>query len=205
MDRAEWFETYLTDLLERDVQDVTEIRKLSELRAVALWLLAHTLQFFAVEELADKASISKVTVQNYMEALRALYVFDCVPAWAKSDYDMIGKREKWVATDSGLVANILGWDENEVYMDESRNGKLVETWVYQQLAAIADVEGGYAISHYRDNRKREIDFMVERKDGAVLGVEVKAGGASLEDFKHQMVCGSFGEDTLYRHCALFGR
>ena len=26
--------------------------------------------------------------------------------------------------------------------------------------------------------------MVERKDGAVLGIEVKAGQASLEDFKH---------------------
>jgi predicted AAA+ superfamily ATPase len=97
---------------------------------------------------------------------------------------MIGKREKWIATDSALIANILGWDENEVYMDENRNGKLVETWVYQQLAAIAEAEGGYTISHYRDNRKREIDFMIERKDGALLGVEVKAGQASLEDFKH---------------------
>ena len=183
-DRLDWFETYLDDLLEKDVQDVTEIRKLSELRTTAMWLLAHTAQFFTVEELAGKASISKVTAQNYMEALKALYIFDSIPAWSKSDYGMIGKREKWIATDSALVSNILGWGEDEVYMDECRNGKLVETWVYQQLAAIAEVEGGYSISHYRDNRKREIDFMVERKDGAVLGVEVKAGQASLDDFKH---------------------
>ena len=119
-----------------------------------------------------------------MGALKALYLFDSIPSWSKSDYDMIGKREKWMATDSALVANILGWDEDGVYMDESKNGKLVETWVYQQLAAIAEAEGGYAISHYRDNRKREIDFMVERKDGALLGVEVKAGRASIEDFRH---------------------
>ena len=182
--RSDWFETYLDDLLEKDVQDVTEIRKLSELRTTAQWLLAHTAQFFAVEELAAKASISKVTAQNYMEALKALYVFDSLPAWSKGDYDMIGKRAKWIATDSALVANLLGWGEDEVYMDEGRNGKLVETWVYQQLAAIAEAEGGYTISHYRDNRKREIDFMVERKDGAVLGIEVKAGQASPEDFKH---------------------
>ena len=96
---------------------------------------------------------------------------------------MVGKREKWIATDSALVASILGWNESELYMDESRNGKLVETWVYQQLAAIADADGGYTISHYRDNRKREINFMVERKDCAILGVEVKAGQASLDDFK----------------------
>ena len=183
-DRSEWFENYLGDLLEKDIQDVTEIRKLPELRATALWLLAHTAQFFSVEELSAKASISKTTAQNYMAALEALYVFESVPAWTKSEYELVGKREKWFATDSALVASILGWDESEVYMDENRNGKLVETWVYQQLAAMAEVEGGYTISHYRDNRKREIDFMVERKDGAVLGVEVKAGQASLPDFKH---------------------
>ena len=121
-DRSDWLETYIDDLLEKDVQDVTEIRKLSELRTTTIWLLAHTSQFFAVEELAAKASISKVTAQNYMEALKALYVFDSLPAWSKGDYDMIGKREKWMATDSALVANLLGWGENEVYMDEGRSG-----------------------------------------------------------------------------------
>lgn len=183
-DRKEWFTAYLDDLLEKDVKDVTEIRKLSELRAVALWLLAHTAQFFAIEELAAKAGISKPTAQNYVEALRALYLFDSVPAWAKGDYDKVGKRAKWLATDPGLVANALGWDEEGVYMDDGRSGKLVETWVYQQLAATAEAEGGYSITHYRDNRKREIDFMVEREDGATLGVEVKAGQASPDDFKH---------------------
>ena len=183
-DRSDWFEAYLDDLIEKDIQDVTEIRKLPELRATAQWLLAHTAQFFSTEELSAKAAISKVTAQNYMAALKALYVFDSIPSWTKSDYEMVGKREKWIATDSALVASILGWNESELYMDESRNGKLVETWVYQQLAAIADADGGYTISHYRDNRKREIDFMVERKDCAILGVEVKAGQASLDDFKH---------------------
>ena len=51
-------------------------------------------------------------------------------------------------------------------------------------STIAEAEGRYSISHYRGNRKREIDFMVERKDGAVLGIEVKAGQASPDDFKH---------------------
>jgi predicted AAA+ superfamily ATPase len=42
----------------------------------------------------------------------------------------------------------------------------------------------YTISHYRDNKKREIDFIVEREDGAILGIEVKSGAASNSDFKH---------------------
>lgn len=183
-DRRSWFRDYLDDILNKDVREVTEIRKASILREVMLWLLAHSAQFFSREELAGKAGIAKATAENYLEVLQALYLFDCVPAWTKSDYDMLGKRPKWISGDTGLMASLLGWEVEETYFDERRSGKLVESWVYQQLAAQAEVEGIYEISHYRDNKKREIDFMVERNDGAQLGIEVKAGNVSRDDFIH---------------------
>ena len=183
-DRRDWFKTYVSDLLTKDIRDVTEVRKVEVLRAAALWLFAHSSQFVAIDELAAKTSISKETAGNYLEALRALFLFDRVPSYAKSDYEMLGKRPKWVATDAALMANLLDWNEDDVYLDESQNGKFIETWVYQQLAAIADASGDYEISHYRDNRKREIDFLIERSDGALLGVEVKAGSVAASDFKH---------------------
>ena len=184
-DRQEWFRTYLDDLLTKDIQDITEIRKVETLRKVAISLVAHSAQFIAINELSSKAELAKVTLQNYIAALKALYLFDAVPAWAKSDYELIGKREKFFATDSALVANVLGWDENTAYIDERQNGKLVETWVYNQLAAVAETGLDYSISHYRDSLKREIDFIVERSDGALLGVEVKSGSSlGSEDFKH---------------------
>lgn len=183
-DRRDWFRTYMSDLLTKDVKDVTEVRKVEVLKTAATWLLAHSAQFVAVDELAAKTSISKETAGSYLEALRALFLFDRVPSYAKSDYDMIGKRPKWIATDAALVANLLNWNEEDVYLDETRNGKLIETWVYHQLAAIADASGDYEISHYRDNRRREIDFLIERSDGALLGVEVKAGSVAASDFKH---------------------
>ena len=182
--RRDWFMTYLDDILQKDVRDVTEIRKVSVLREVAVWLLAHSSQFFTIDELATKTGISKPTAETYIEVLCALYLFDKVPAWAKSDYELVGKRPKWVAADSGLVANILGWQEEEVYLDARRSGKFVETWVYQQLASLADAMGECEISHYRDGKKREIDFIVENGKGELLGIEVKAGIVSPGDFNH---------------------
>ncbi len=212
-DRRDWFKTYLDDLLTKDIQDITEIRKVETLRRVATSLVAHSAQFLAINELSAKAEVSKVTLQNYIAALKALYLFDAVPAWAKSDYELIGKREKFFATDSGLVANLLGWNEDDTYIDECKNGKLVETWVYNQLAAIADTGLDYSISHYRDSNKREIDFLVERTDGALLGVEVKAGSSlGAEDFKHlkwfakNLAKGNFTGIVLYsgEHTLRFG-
>lgn len=183
-DRRHWYQDYLADILTKDVSDITEIRKLSVLKEMAVWLLVRSAQFFTMDELSTRVAIAKETAETYLKALEALYLFDCVPAWAKSDYDLMLKRPKWFATDAGLMANILEWDEESVYLDERRNGHFVETWVYQQLASLADVSDGYSISQYRDTKKREIDFLVERSDGAVLGIEVKAGGASSDDFRH---------------------
>ena len=116
------------------------------MRKVATSLFAHSAQFIAVNELSAKVELAKVTLQNYIAALKALYLFDAVPAWAKSDYELIGKREKFLATDSGLVANILGWNEDDAYIDANKSGKLVETWVYNQLAPVADRNADYSIS-----------------------------------------------------------
>ena len=184
-DRRDWFKIYLDDLLEKDIQDITEIRKVETLRKVATSLFAHSAQFIAVNELSAKVELAKVTLQNYIAALKALYLFDSVPAWAKSDYELIGKREKFLATDSALVANILGWNEDDAYIDANKSGKLVETWVYNQLASVAETSSDFSIGHYRDSCKREIDFIVERTDGAMLGIEVKAGSSLGDgDFKH---------------------
>ena len=166
-----------------------------------------------MNELSAKVELAKATLQNYIAALKALYLFDVVPAWAKSDYELIGKREKILATDSALVANILGWNEDDTYIDSNKSGKLVETWVYNQLVSVAETRTDYSISHYRDSCKREIDFIVERTDGAMLGIEVKAGSAlGAEDFKHlkwfakNLAKGEFTGIVLYsgEHTLRFG-
>lgn len=184
-ERRSWFTSYLNDLIMKDVRDVTEIRKLDILHDIAEWLLAHSSKFFEMSELGAKAGVSKATIENYTATLKAMYLFDEVRPWSKSDYGRLGKRSKFFASDSALLPNILGWTEESIYMDDDRSGKLIETWAYQNLAALADLNVDYEIFQYRDSLKREIDFIVERADGAMLGIEVKAGSQlGKDDFKH---------------------
>lgn len=211
--RKKWFRTYLDDLLLKDMQDVTEIRKLDAMRTIAEWLLAYTSKFFDVSELAAKSGIGKQTVETYISTLKALYLFDEVRPWTKSDYSKIGKRGKYYAADAGLVTNILGWSADSIYMNDNRSGKIIENWVFQNLASLADKGLDYTISQYRDSNKREIDFIVERIDGALLGIEVKSGSAfGAEDFKHlkwfakNLAKGEFTGIVLYagEHTLRFG-
>ena len=184
-ERRSWFASYLNDLIMKDVRDVTEIRKLDILHDIAEWLLAHSSKFFEVSELGAKAGVSKATVENYIATLKAMYLFDEVRPWSKSDYGRLGKRSKFFASDSALLPSILGWTEESIYIDDDKSGKLIETWAYQNLASLADLNIDYEIFQYRDSLKREIDFIVERADGAMLGIEVKSGSSiGAADFKH---------------------
>ena len=39
-------------------------------------------------------------------------------------------------TDTGLMSSILGWQFNKIFLDGEKNGKLIETFIFTQLAAI---------------------------------------------------------------------
>lgn len=182
--RRRWFAEYFTDLLTKDIEDITEVRKVDSLRLVGDWMMAYTSKFFEMKDLAQAAQLSKETLATYLSAMKALYIIDEVPAWSRSDYAKICKRSKYFASDSALSANLLGWDDESVFFDDDKCGKLIETWVYHELACLAELDSGYEITQYRDSEKREIDFLIKGLDDRLLGIEVKAGSISQGDFKH---------------------
>ena len=63
-------------------------------------------------------------------------------------------------------------------------GKLIETWVYNQLMPEIDLQLMWQMSHLRSG-DRKIDFVVTNENGAILGIEVKVSqSVCTEDFKH---------------------
>jgi predicted AAA+ superfamily ATPase len=75
---------------------------------------------------------------------------------------------------------------DQIRFDSDRSGKLIETFALNEIMAQVDAGNGrYELFHYRDREKREIDFLIEREDAALLGIEIKAGSAvGKKDFSH---------------------
>jgi len=88
--------------------------------------------------------------------------------------------------DSGLMTSLLSWKMDQVRFDTDRSGKLIETFAFNEIMSQVDASDGcYELFHYRDREKREIDFLIEREDKALLGIEIKAGSAvGKKDFNH---------------------
>ena len=85
------------------------------------------------------------------------------------------------------MASILNWKKDDILLEPDRSGKLMETFVFQELAAQIDLEKyNYSLYQYRDHKRHEIDMIIEREDRSLLGIEVKAGHkVSSDDFAPQ--------------------
>jgi predicted AAA+ superfamily ATPase len=184
--RRRWHRDYINALLERDLRDITRVHRLDAMRKLVEVVAAWSSKQMNVADIGSGLSIKRPTVEAYLGALEALFLIDRVPAWTRGDYERVGKKDKLFMADSGLMASVLNWRSEGGVQNADRIGKLIETFVYNQLASLVDLNDDYRLYHYRDRLKREIDFIVEREsDGAILAVEVKAAlSVKGDDFQH---------------------
>jgi predicted AAA+ superfamily ATPase len=185
--RKDWYNDYVKAIVDHDLKDIANIHRRDALEDLVKILAAWSTKFMEMSQITAVLSVNKITLGAYINTLIAMFMFEKVSPWLKSDYDRIGKRSKFFATDTGIMTSKLDWNPKEVFMHKDRSGKLMETFVFQELVAQVTLESKYNLYQYRDRIGREIDFIVERSDGALLGVEVKAGhNVSKEDFVSQI-------------------
>lgn len=185
-ERQQWHKDYIDALLERDLKDIARITQHQAMHDLVHTLAAWSSKFMDIAAMGSKFSIRRTTLESYINALEALFIVERVQPWTRTDYERVGKQTKLYMTDSGLMASILRWQFDQIEFDADRSGKLIETFIFNELAAQIDAsDGQYELFHYRDREQREIDFLIERDDQALLGIEIKAGSAvGAADFKH---------------------
>ncbi len=188
-ERQLWHHNYIDTLLARDLKDIINIKRYTAMEQLIQVVCAWSTKLIDIAAIGSQLSLQRQTIDSYLNALNALYLVDRIPAFAKTDYERVGKSPKLIFNDSGLMASILRWRLDDIRFDADRVGKLIETHVGNELQKHVDTtENKCTMYHYRDREKREIDFLIEGYHGELLGIEVKASNSpSLQDFKHLKV------------------
>ena len=184
--RKRWHTDYVNAILERDLKEIARIHRKNAMRELLHTLAAWSGKFMDLSAIGSGLSIQRSTIESYINALETLYLLERVYPWTKTDYARVGKQSKLFMVDSGLMTSLLSWKMDQVRLDSDRSGKLIETLAFNEIMAHIDAgDGRYELFHYRDREKREIDFLIEREDDTLLGIEIKAGSAvSKRDFTH---------------------
>lgn len=187
MARRVWFESYLQTVVQRDVRQFANIQHGSLIPRLLSMLAARAGSPLVATDLARSVELNQSTIRNYLTYLDTVFLTVAIPAWSTNLNTKQVKTPRSYLSDSGLAAHLLDVDAEGLRVPgHPALGNLVETFVATELVKIlADQDRGIALRHFRDRDGREIDFILESRDGRVTGIEVKATSTpSGKDFRH---------------------
>lgn len=175
--RLRFFESYVQSIVDRDVIDTANPRDPGSVGTVLRLVAARSGSLARYEGLGRDAGIDGKTAKSHVEILERLFLVRVRRPWHVN----LGKREvkapKLYVADTGLLAALIGADEQRVQADGGLAGALFETFVATELERQASWSPEpLTFWHYRAG-EREVDVIVERPSGEIVGIEVKASAS----------------------------
>ncbi len=173
--RQDWARSYLTSVLTRDLRDIAEIEKLTELPKLVRLLAEHSGQLVNYSQLGSSINVSYKTGQRYVALLEQVYLVATLQPWFTNALKRIAKTPKLHFLDSGLLATARGLSFERVKANREVFGALLETFVFSEVLKLMTASDlRLTPYHFRDQQMREVDIVLERDDGMIVGIEIKA-------------------------------
>ena len=173
--RQDWARSYLTSVLTRDLRDIAEVEKLTELPKFVRLLAEHSSQLVNYSQFGASINVSHKTGQRYVGLLEQVFVIATLQPWFTNALKRIVKTPKLHFLDSGLLASTRGLTFDRVKADRGTFGALLESFVFSEVLKLTTASDlRLTPYHFRDRDMREVDIVLERDDGMIAGIEVKA-------------------------------
>ena len=186
--RSRWFSNYVNLVIDKDVLDISRVRQREMLPRLLGQLAARSGQVLNMAEISGTIGLEKSTTENYIKLLEAVFLVYRLPAWGTTLGSRVTKHPKIHLVDSGVMAWLLNLTEKIAQAAPAaltEYGHLLETFAVGEILKQASwSDAPVTIGHFRTEAGDEVDLVLERNDGQVIAVEIKAGSRfSGEDFR----------------------
>jgi predicted AAA+ superfamily ATPase len=199
--RNAWFGAYISTVVQREIKSISAIEDDSGIQRILRTLATRSGAPRNIQTLATDTGIPNTTIQRYVALLQATFLVAEIPAWYRSLDARLVKSPKMLITDSGLYAGLLNLSAGD-----ERAGFLFETFVGAELLRLISFEPAqqYTLMHFRTHKQHEVDFVVERGDNALVGIEVKlTRSVSKSDFDGLRALRHAAGDRFHRGVLLY--
>ena len=129
---------------------------------------------------SNERTMDTKTYDDYMEALKDLYIIEDLEAWNPNIRSKTSIRSTPTRhfVDTSIACRSLGVSPGDLMRDLDSFGLFFEDFAVRDLSVYASSMGG-VVKHYRDNAGLECDAVVHLEDGRWGGIEIKLGGDDL--------------------------
>ncbi len=174
--RSRFFASYVASIIGRDLDDIANVRNVENVERLLFMVAARSGALTSFHGMATDLGLDPNTVRAHTKILEDLFLVRQLRPWHVNLGSRQVKTSKLHVVDSGLLAYLIGANERRFAEDGGVAGTLLESFVAMELLRQADwAMEPVQLFHYRDKQQREVDIILERHDGEIVGVEVKAG------------------------------
>lgn len=176
--RGAWFASYISTILQRDVRDLARVDGLHTLPNLLKLLAARSSGLLNLADMGRDAGLPHTTLTRYLALLETVFLVHRLPAWSRNQGQRLVKAPKVHLVDTGLACHLLGADVERLSDDRQLLGRMLESFVASELRKqISWGEPRTSLCHFRTAAGSEVDLVLERPDGSVAAIEVKAGAS----------------------------
>ena len=118
-------------------------------------------------------------MDRWLALLELMFLVRRIRTWHRIGLKRLVRVSKLKFLDSGLLATSQGTDARHIARHRQRLGPLLRSFVYGEIAkAIALADEMTRVSHFRDKDGVQVDLVLERSPGTVVGIGIKAGATA---------------------------
>lgn len=183
--RGRFFESYISDVINRDVRQFTDIERAGDMRRLVNLIAASTGTLANPSSMANRLQVPVTTVKRYLDLLDLVFITRRVPAWSSNLATRAVAAPKLLLNDSGLAAYLTGMSIKRARHPTTPVGPLLETFALGELSRqLTFASQQVRLYHYRDRDQYEVDAVLESASGEIVACEVKAAETvRSEDFR----------------------
>jgi len=156
---------------------------------------ANTMTLFK-DLISNDEGLSDKTINDYITALKKLYVIEDLPAWSPylRSKRAIRTTAKRHFSDPSIATAALRVNSEKLLNDFSSFGYYFESLCIRDLRIYADSIDG-SVYHYRDQTDFEVDAIIQLRDERWAAVEIKMGAGEVEKAADDLIKFSNNIDT----------
>lgn len=172
--RRIWFDSYLSTIIQRDVQDIAKIEGLHHMPKLLHLLAARSATLLNSSAISREIALSYPTLRRYITLLEAIFLIHLLPAWHVNLGKKAVKSPKIILSDTGLACHLLHLDAQNLVENPTLLGQFLENFVILELMKhLSWSEEMPKAYHYRSQQGDEVDMVLEGRAGRMIGIEVK--------------------------------
>lgn len=184
----DFYPSYLQTYIERDIRSLRSIENL-HVFARFLGLCAGRIgQIINLTSLANDSGISVNTAKAWLSLLETSYIIILLQPYYKNFNKRIIKSPKLYFYDTGLASSLLRIGSVENLHTHYLYGSLFENLIIGEIIK-SQVHSGRlpSVYYWRESNGTEIDCIIEREEGGITALEIKAGHTFTTEYMRNLL------------------